>query len=206
MKLYLIRHGESMGNVNGIIQGHSDFPLSPKGRIQAENLANSFSTILLDYIYSSDLTRAFDTAQAIANKKSLPVQQWDTVREIGLGPFEQKSTEEIYTMYPFIKERSILTSGVEGTETIEAITQRCHTVWNQMLLEHQNENVAIVSHGGFISIFIMFILAGDSWHEFHRPFQIGNTSVSLVEQKEGKKPSFVYINDTSHLRKLDEIL
>ncbi|ARK28998.1 histidine phosphatase family protein [Halalkalibacter krulwichiae] len=200
MNLYLVRHGESTGNVAGKIQGWKDFPLSNLGRDQAELVAEYFKELPLDYIYSSDLIRASETAEAIATRKNLSVHKWKEVREVHLGPFQGLSRQEIFEKYPDAASKTILTSGVEGTETIDELTKRCQYIVQQLQIAHKNNNVAIVSHGGFISIFLMYLIAGDQWHTLHRPFQIGNTSISHIEwPKNRRNPIFHYVNRTTHL-------
>ncbi|WP_078551561.1 histidine phosphatase family protein [Bacillus alkalicellulosilyticus] len=205
MRLYLVRHGESLGNVQGIIQGQADFPLSPLGQIQVQQLGKHFQSIPFDYIYSSDLTRAQETAQAIASNREKTIHPWEKVREIFLGPLQGKTQQEIFTEYPELEDRALLTSGIAGTETVEDITSRCAYVWDQMTKAHQDNDVVIVSHGGFISIFIMYLMLGNDWHLHHRPFHIGNTGITLIEAKAGRKPVFHYINDTSHIRTEEQI-
>ncbi|GAE26362.1 phosphoglycerate mutase [Halalkalibacter wakoensis JCM 9140] len=205
MNLYLIRHGESEGNVSGKIQGWDDYPLSELGREQVGLVAQSLHDLPIHYIYSSDLTRAYDTAKAIGRVKNCTVHKWDKVREVYLGPLQGLTRSEIYEQYPEAKEKSIITSGVAGTETNDELTKRCEHVVNQMLLAHRNDHVAIVSHGGFISVFLMYLLTGSQWHSFHRPFQIHNTGITHIEwSKDDSKPIIHYTNNTSHLSPIQE--
>ncbi|MDT8860955.1 histidine phosphatase family protein [Alkalihalobacillus sp. MEB130] len=200
MNLYLIRHGESEGNVSGKIQGWEDYPLSELGQEQMSLVANYFKDIRLDYLYSSDLMRAYETAKAIGSVTKRTVHKWEKVREVHLGPLQGLTRPQIYERYPVTKEASILTSGVEGTETVEQLSARCKHVIDQMLLAHKDDHVGIVSHGGFISIFLMYIMIGEKWHTFHRPFQINNTSITHIEwSPKTNKPIIHYTNKTTHL-------
>ncbi|WP_368505649.1 histidine phosphatase family protein [Alkalihalophilus sp. As8PL] len=199
MNLYLIRHGESEGNRLGKIQGWHDFPLSDLGKRQALQLGNFFKHIHLDHIYSSDLTRAYDTALAIGSYKDQTVHKWEKVREVNLGPLQGLTRKEIYEQFPQAKEKSILTSGLEGTESVEELTKRCAYIVDQLKRAHYKDDVAIVSHGGFISIFLMYLMLGENWGEVHRPFQIGNTSVTHIEWTKSWKPLFHYVNRDHHL-------
>ncbi|WP_017729010.1 histidine phosphatase family protein [Halalkalibacterium ligniniphilum] len=200
MNVYLIRHGESMGNRLGKIQGWLEFPLSPLGLEQGKKLAQYFREIPVDYIYSSDLSRAYETALFLGEMKERTVHKWEKVREVNLGPFQGMTREEIYNTYPEVRTKTILTSEIEGAETIEQLTERCHYVVEQLLRAHENEDVVIVSHGGFISIFLMYIMLGEAWANFHRPFQIENTSVTRIEWKhDERKPLIHYINRNNHL-------
>ncbi|MET3505331.1 histidine phosphatase family protein [Halalkalibacter oceani] len=204
MNVFFIRHGESMGNRQGKIQGWMDFELSELGIKQAQLLAAYSENLALDYLYSSDLTRAYDTAKAIAARNHLDVRKWTKVREVHLGPLQGLSRPDIYERFPETKERSILTSGLEGTESVEQLTKRCRFVVEQLLLAHQNDNIAIVSHGGFISILLTYLLAGEQWPSLHRAFQIGNTSITHVEWTKEQKPVIHYTNQTIHLSSLLE--
>lgn len=201
MNLFLIRHGQSIANESGIIQGTKDFPLSPLGEKQVKHLGEFLSSQLFDYIYSSDLSRAHQTAEAISAYHPLEVIKWEKIREINLGPLEGKTRQEIYLQFPELKDRtkSILTTGIPGTETVEDLTVRCRYVLQQLHIAHKNKNVALVSHGGFISIFLMYLMFGDDWYTNHRPFVIGNTGITKIEFLENDKPIFHYINNDAHL-------
>ncbi len=200
MILYLIRHGQSIANETGIIQGRKEFPLSATGQKQAKLVGEFFSSIALDYIYSSDQGRAYETATAISQHHPLEVIRWDKICEIGLGPFEGKTRKEVTLQYPELaKKVSILTTGIAGTETVAEITERCKYVLEQLLRGHKSSRVALVSHGGFISIFLMYLMYGEKWNDFHRPFIVGNTGVCKLEFLDNEKPIFHYINNDSHL-------
>ncbi|WP_088036021.1 histidine phosphatase family protein [Evansella clarkii] len=206
MELYLIRHGQSEANLHGIIQGHADYPLSGLGKKQAAILGEYSASLKADNIYSSDLVRAKETAEAIADQRSLEVKTWPEIREVGLGPFEGRTRIDIMEKYPNLKHESLLTSGVEGTETVENITQRCREVIRLLKEKHQNETTVLVSHGGFISILLTFLMAGDEWPKMDRPFIIGNTSITKVEIDDTGKAKFHYINKTAHLEEKEESL
>jgi uncharacterized phosphatase len=198
--LYLIRHGQSEGNERGIIQGCKEFPLSVAGQSQVKLLGEYFATKPIDYLYSSDLTRALATANAIGVHQPVDVLKWDKIREIGLGCLEGKTKQEIYLQYPQINQSgSILTTGLAGTELVPEITERCQYVLYQLLTGHMRHQVALVSHGGFLSIFLMYLMFGEKWNDVHRPFVIRNTGVSKIEFLENKKPIFHYINSEAHL-------
>ncbi|WNF36762.1 histidine phosphatase family protein [Bacillaceae bacterium IKA-2] len=200
MILYLIRHGQSVANEKGIIQGRKDFPLSDLGQNQVKLLGEYFASESIDYLYASDLTRALDTANAIGDRLPLNTIKWDKIREIGLGPLEGKTKNEIYLQYPQLNDsNSILTTGLAGTELVPEITERCKYVLDQLLSGHKRHRVALVSHGGFISIFLMYLMVAEKWNDFHRPFVINNTGISKIEFSENKKPVFRYINNTTHL-------
>ncbi|TSB45211.1 histidine phosphatase family protein [Alkalicoccobacillus porphyridii] len=204
MKLYLIRHGESQGNLEGKIQGSMDFPLSSLGEKQVDLIGSFFKDIHLDTLYSSDLTRAYETAKKIGEVKDVTIHTWDKIREVHLGPMQGLTREEIKVKYPITQEKSIITSGIAGTETVDELTARCEYVLDQLTKVHKKDSVALVSHGGFISIFLMYLISKEQWSTLQRPFVIGNTSVTLVEwQVEQDTPLIHYTNRTAHLDSLN---
>src|SRR5688500_1044189 len=95
-ELWLIRHGESEGNRAGLLQGQRDYPLSARGRQQAQRLAERLGTVRFDALYSSDLTRALDTARAVSATIGLPVTLDPGLREIDYGAWSGLTPAEIH--------------------------------------------------------------------------------------------------------------
>jgi len=201
MKLYFIRHGESEGNKQGKIQGSMDFPLSELGHIQAKAVAEFCQTLPIDDVYTSDLSRALHTAETIANPLNHRLTQTALLREVHLGVLQGKTREEIFEQYPHLKGKPLDGSDAEGAETTEALSLRCEQLLH-MLKEHhqQDEAILLVSHGGFISTLLTYLIAGANWGDVNRPFVIGNTSVTLVEwDVEADRFYIEYTNRTAHL-------
>ncbi|WP_059105810.1 histidine phosphatase family protein [Shouchella shacheensis] len=200
MNLYIVRHGESEGNRSKKIQGTMDFPLTDLGHEQAGAVASFCQELDIEYVYSSDLKRASTTAEAIAKEFGQRVHRWEALREVHLGPMQGLTREEIAEKFPETKEKPLITSGLPGTETNEALTERSHSVLRQLKKAHAHDNVAIVSHGGFISCLLMYILVGENWASYERPFMIGNTSVTHLEwRKREDRYLLHYTNRTAHL-------
>src|SRR5664279_1147846 len=83
--LYIVRHGQTVDNLENRIQGHTDSPLTKLGVRQAEAVADRLASENFSAIYSSDLGRAIHTAEIIAAKHDLPVQPTPLLRELNLG-------------------------------------------------------------------------------------------------------------------------
>ncbi|CAM3831916.1 histidine phosphatase family protein [Alkalicoccus chagannorensis] len=197
--IYLLRHGQSEGNKEHIIQGQSDFALTAAGKKQAELAASSLQDVHFDAVYSSDLTRAFATGQAVSEKKNMPLEASPLLREVFLGPLEGRTRKELIEMYPELEHKSIVTSGIPGTENFDDLTERCQTLVNSWLEKHSGATIAALSHGGFISILLMYMIAGDMWHQLNRPFLIHNTGITKVFIDEMGQAKFHYVNNTAHL-------
>lgn len=95
-RLILVRHGETDWNVEGRYQGHSDVPLNARGRAQAARLAEALRGSDIRAIYSSDLARARETAEALAHATRLAVQHDPRLREIDQGDWEGMLFLEIH--------------------------------------------------------------------------------------------------------------
>jgi alpha-ribazole phosphatase len=104
MKLYVIRHGLSMANADGVIQGHANSNLSDVGEKQADLLGRYFNAegVSPEVIYSSPLERAHATARTIAHRldPSPPVVTIDELKEVDVGTLSGLSLDDAYEMYP----------------------------------------------------------------------------------------------------------
>ncbi len=90
---FIVRHGETEWNVVGRIQGHSDIPLSRKGREQAHTVARRLAAAPLDVVYCSDLSRASETARIILGDRDIPLHATAELRERDYGVFEGLTVE-----------------------------------------------------------------------------------------------------------------
>src|SRR4029077_4428252 len=93
--LYLVRHGENPANITKEFSYHAvDYPLTPKGVLQAEQTAEYFSSRGVDAIYTSPLLRARQTAEILARRIAVSVYLREEMREINVGSLEGASTPE----------------------------------------------------------------------------------------------------------------
>ncbi|GAB4225751.1 MAG: hypothetical protein Tsb0021_01000 [Chlamydiales bacterium] len=162
----LIRHGETDWNAEQRVQGHTDVPLNKKGHFQAQKLARKLKKIYpgIQRIYSSDLSRAYQTARYTAHLFELPIKTDINLRELDCGTSEgmkksekialyKREWEKLEFEYPLKQERWKHTP-VPGEETISHLVDR----FNQTLLKisqvHPGEKIAIFSHGKAISSFL----------------------------------------------------
>ncbi|WP_018923383.1 histidine phosphatase family protein [Salsuginibacillus kocurii] len=198
MNLYLIRHGESEGNRQERLQGCKEYELTEKGYHQAAKLASYLKEVSFDHIYSSDLSRAFETANAVAEQQKTEPIPLEWCREINLGPLEGKNRTEISEAFPELQSKDLLLSGLDGAETIEEITKRCQLLLDMLTSKHEGEIVAVVAHGGFLSMLLMYMLHGEEWHAYPRPFRFTNTGVTHVELR-NESYIFNYVNRDTHL-------
>lgn len=193
---YLIRHGETEWNRSGRWQGHADVPLTIQGRVQADQVARRLRAdgIELDRIYASDLSRAFETAQAIADMFDLPVYSLPELREINVGSWSGMTRAEIMAQYP--GALSTVFHPPDG-ETREEFIQRAGSVLLGLAKQHPNERLAIVSHGGTIRGMIQHLYLLDGRTDAEVGY-IGNTSITELHISESGW-HLARINDIAHV-------
>jgi len=156
-RFILIRHGETDWNTQGRWQGQIDLPLNSRGREQADQIARSLSNAGISLIYSSDLRRAVNTAKSLGKMLGLMVQTDPRLREIHQGEWQGLSVKEINERYAeAFQQRMNDPLGVAppGGETAFDVRKRVVQVIEQILREHPEETVAIVSHGFAIAVIL----------------------------------------------------
>lgn len=200
MKLFIIRHGESVGNVKGIIQGQLDLPLSERGIDEAKKLAEYLKGEKIHKIYSSDISRALQTANYIAQEQNLNVIVDPIFREAQLGRFQGLTHDEINQEYPDHAKTDWMTSGLHDVEQINQVYERALKSLNFILNDMRtHEQVILVSHGGYISS-ILAALLKIKWTG-KKPFAIRNTSISIIDFSDPMQFVIEVINETPHLSK-----
>ncbi len=188
MKLILARHGETIENKKGIIQGQIQGRLSKLGKIQAKKLGKKLKTEKLDIIYSSDLKRCVDTAKEITKyHPNIPIIFAKELREQYLGKMQGKKRPEL----PWkIKENN--------AETLQQLRKRAKLFLEKIMKKHGNENVLFLSHGGIGKV-IVSIIKKTPMTKFPKEGHLHNASISVFELNENKKHKVRLFNYTKYL-------
>jgi probable phosphoglycerate mutase len=147
--LYLVRHGQTLWNVEGRYQGQLDPPLNEKGHQQALATAESLAPLGFEAIYSSDLARARQTAEALADKIGLPIQLDPRLREINQGEWQGVLIDDIRTRWPrkiYGWEHDPWRHHPPGGEHLEALQARLFAAIDEIIARHPQGVVAVFSH------------------------------------------------------------
>lgn len=202
--IYLIRHGETDWNVQGLWQGHTDVPLNAIGHEQAQLLAQRLHTerVRFDVIYSSDLTRAYQTAWQIGSMMNIPVEMLPPLREIDLGAWSGMTREQIQERFPV--EFELLKQGQDiprgGAETLAALQKRVVSVIVAMVKQHPGERLAFVTHGGPVRMMLSYVC--QQFDVSQLPCKhIANTSITILTHTASDGWELVLCNDVAHLNK-----
>ena len=140
--LILARHGETDWNRDGIWQGHSDPPLNDLGRRQAAELAERLADVEIDALYSSDLRRAYETAEIVSRAKGLDITADPELREMDVGSWSGLTSEEIATRFPEM--------AAHDGESRADFDARSVGVLRRIAEAHEGEHVLVVTHGGVV--------------------------------------------------------
>ena len=198
IKLLLVRHGQTEGNVEERYQGRTDTELNETGLKQSDELAQRLSNEHIDCVYSSDLKRAMQTAERVASARNLRVNPRKELRELDVGEFEGKRLEEIVEDHGSLEE--MWSEGewrAPGGETLSELVDRVDRFVGEVRQRHEGETVLVVAHGGTLRSLISGFLGIDP-HNWWR-FQLDSASLSILELHP-ERAVVALLNDTCHLR------
>lgn len=156
-RLILIRHGETDWNTEGRWQGQADVALNATGWSQAQQIAHSLDRAGITAVYSSDLQRARQTAQTLADAIGLPVFLDSRLREIHQGEWQGLLISEIQAGYAQAyqdRKQDPLRFAPPGGETAAQVRQRVVSAVQAIIHQHPGETVAVVSHGFALAVLI----------------------------------------------------
>lgn len=148
-RVILVRHGQSEANVLDLFAGHSDYPLSSLGHRQAEKTAEYLASTKIDKLYSSDLPRAYMTAEHIAAKQNLSIQSDARLREILAGDWEGVNFAVIRDQFPAEYQTwyvDIGNGGCPGGESTVALWQRVVPAVEELAAANDGKTICIATH------------------------------------------------------------
>ena len=197
--IYIVRHGETMWNAEGRIQGHTDVELTERGKEQARATARRLAEIRFDAAYSSDMSRTRDTALIILGGRETPLHSVPELREYNKGVFEGLTPEEYRQRQPDLYQASLVNDpdfAPPGGETIRQCQARLAGFVSTLRDKHPDEDVLVVGHGGSLRSGIAALL--DLPLEANWKFVMYNCALSVIRIYPNNAVMHLY-NDTSHL-------
>jgi broad specificity phosphatase PhoE len=159
--IYLVRHGKTDWNDQKLVQGHTDIPLNLEGQASARELATEFRGIKFNKVYSSDLSRARETAEIISLEHQLAVETTKALRERNFGNLEGKS----HSVFPELNQ--LLNSLDDETrysyksdsntemESDEEIMGRFLVFLRECAIANLGKTILMATHGGTIRAFLI---------------------------------------------------
>ncbi len=202
-KFLLLRHAQSLANSEGKIQGTLDSPLSRLGHTHAQLLAKRIAENFdVQYIFSSPLLRATETAEYLSDLLALPFIIKDNLKEQEAGPLTGLTKQEISAQFPHIEHawrNNRPRPKLNGAESETDLASRVKIAINEILTESDEDStIAIFSHGGTINQMLRLWLKMPIGGRL--TFTISNASISVVNYSQNPLVARLFLlNSTCHL-------
>ena len=190
MVLLIVRHGRTVANAEGLLQGRVDNPLDAEGLRQAKQIRIALGPI--DVVVSSPLQRALQTAKPLG----LPCRVDERWIELDYGAWDEKPIGEI-TKEEWIRWRSDPTFTPPGGESLEELDRRVAQGCEALLLEAEESNVAVFTHVSPIKSAVAWALGTKeqiSWN-----LSVGQAQITRIAVRDGR-PVLTSFNETAHLK------
>jgi broad specificity phosphatase PhoE len=201
VRILLVRHGETVSNVEGRWQGQLDSPLTERGWAQARQLATALADEPLSAVYSSDLGRAMDTARVVAAAHGLEVIPEPRLREIHVGGFSGLNGAEIQAQFGDLlhawRDRPATVQLPSG-ETLREAQARALAFLADVMPGHAGETVLLVAHGAIgqaILVHGMGLSLDDLWLKQ----RLDNCQISRLEWSTEHGLRLIELSDVRHL-------
>ncbi len=189
-RLWLVRHGQTDWNAQRRIQGHTPTELNAMGRRQAQMMSEWFSSRRFSSIWSSDLPRALQTAQAIAARQTCPITTTEQLRERSLGVFEGKTWDAVKAMRADLTNNAMNNgdladwTGVPGVESDQQLWDRTRNVLDTMSDSFPGQDVLAVTHGGVLKHVVWHVLGLTPGSP--RRFGLPNGLTAVLQKRNGE--------------------
>lgn len=195
--IYLVRHGETQANRDGVFRGRGEAPLSPAGLKQAEELRAHFADLGVQRVFSSPLQRAAATAAACFPGRAVELQE--LVNNLDLGRWAGRRKKEIAAEEPELWRRWLEEPermSFPGGESLAAVKARTRA-FNLVLAAAPEERIAVVSHRSVLKALLAEALGlGEQWFwKFH----LDNASLTVLLHEPVRGFVLAKLNETRHL-------
>ncbi|MDR0879716.1 MAG: histidine phosphatase family protein [Clostridioides sp.] len=203
---YIIRHGQTVWNTLGKTQGHGNSDLTESGVAQAKDLAESLADEGIDFIYSSNLGRAVQTAKAIGDRIGKKVIPTEYLREMGFGVWEGKLIPEIEAeygdMFKTWRNEPHKVDIIEG-ENLHIVKERVDAFIDALNKKYDNKKIVLVTHSMTARVMLLSFL-NSGMENIYRIRQ-SNTALNVVKF-ESYGPVIIKMNDTTHIKTKSVVL
>lgn len=156
-KIFIVRHTETIGNIEKRLTGRQDYEVTDRGRELIEKLTQKLKDIKFDKMYSSISGRAVKTISELAKMQELEIEQREELCEMYFGIYDGWKWEDVNKLQPEIKNNQIEVNEISGILRQESMEEVAERMYNCILnIAHQNsgKTILISSHGVAIEAFL----------------------------------------------------
>ena len=208
LTFYFVRHGRTLWNEQGLLQGFGNSALTELGIQGAKQTGVALKHIPFVAAYSSCLQRTIDTAQYILGERDVPLFQHKGLNEQYFGSWEGLPVEKLRSLDEFnqmLKDAPNYKAQSNGGETFEQLAKRAMKALQDIIQVHEQGNILIVSHGHTLRL-LLALLAGTGWQEHRnegKSQSLLNCAINIVHYKQSNETDGKFIietiNDAGHL-------
>lgn len=206
-KIYLVRHTQTVGNIEKRLSGRTDFELTLDGKKYVEKLTNRLKNIKFDKAYSSISGRAVKTIEPICKLQGLEIEKTDKLCEMDFGFYDGLKWEEVNKINPKIKQTQDEINeiaGIPDQESTEEVANRMFSFIRTVSIQNAGKVILMSSHGVAIEAFIRKV-NHEKFSENKEANSQKNTAINIIEY-DIEKDNFevTLLNDFSHLKEKDK--
>lgn len=202
LRLYLVRHGQTVWNSQRRMQGWENSNLTEKGIDEAKRLGKRLEEVEFDVVYSSPIGRALETAEYISGLNRDEIIKKDGFKEMAFGKWEglefDKLEGEDRIQYNNLWNDPENYESIGG-ENFDDVISRLERDLKDLVKNHQGEEVLLISHGVLIRVLTSLILKKEELKNLWDGPVTPNTSLTIIEFDQDGAYRFLMEGDISHL-------
>ncbi len=201
-RLFIVRHTETIGNVEKRLTGRQDYEITEKGKMLIQKLTRELESIKFDKIYSSTSGRAIKTVERIAQKQNLKIEKSSELCEMYFGKYDGWKWEDVNKIQPEIKQTQNEINEIVGIPRQESMEETANRIYNyilKILKENEGKTILVSSHGVAIEAFLRKIENIKFRYEKEKFCQY-NVAINELEYEDDKF-KIIRLADIEYLKK-----
>ena len=201
-RLFIVRHTETIGNVEKRLTGRQDYEITEKGKMLIQKLTRELESIKFDKIYSSTSGRAIKTVERIAQKQNLKIEKSSELCEMYFGKYDGWKWEDVNKIQPEIKQTQNEINEIVGIPRQESMEETANRIYNyilKILKENEGKTILVSSLGVAIEAFLRKIENIKFRYEKEKFCQY-NVAINELEYEDDKF-KIIRLADIEYLKK-----
>lgn len=181
-KIYIIRHAETIGNIEKRLTGRKDYEITENGREMIKLLEKKLENVKFDIAFSSTENRSFKTIEGLAKKSNINITKTSELSEMYFGIYDGYTWEEVNKINPSIKQLQNeinIIAGIPEQESMEEVADRVYNFIYKCCLNNVGKTLLIGSHGVAIEAFLRKI-TGVPFKDEREIYSQHNTAINEV--------------------------